>query len=148
VSGCCCPTVCLAGRTSSTQLYVVYSVADPGCLFRIPDPDFYPSRIADLGSRIQKQQQKKKKIWANFQRIIELLPKRLSLSYQKYGFGIRDPEKTYSGSQIQGSKIHRILDPDPGSGSATLVVYSTYSEQLERFLATGTGYYNTRPNVY
>jgi hypothetical protein len=23
------------------------SVADPGCLFRIPDPDFYPSRIPD-----------------------------------------------------------------------------------------------------
>jgi hypothetical protein len=31
------------------------SVADPGCLSRIPDPDFYPSRIPDLGSRIQKQ---------------------------------------------------------------------------------------------
>jgi hypothetical protein len=29
-----------------------YSVADPGCLSRIPDPDFYPSRIPDLGSRI------------------------------------------------------------------------------------------------
>jgi hypothetical protein len=27
-------------------------VADPGCLSRIPDPDFYPSRIPDLGSRI------------------------------------------------------------------------------------------------
>jgi hypothetical protein len=23
------------------------SVADPGCLYRIPDPDFYPSRIPD-----------------------------------------------------------------------------------------------------
>ncbi len=77
-----------------------YSVADPGCLSRIPDPDFYPSRIPDLGSRIPKQQQKrglknfflvipfylatnftkiehyfsfeklKKKIWVNFQRIV------------------------------------------------------------------------------
>jgi hypothetical protein len=28
------------------------SVADPECLSRIPDPDFYPSRIPDLGSRI------------------------------------------------------------------------------------------------
>jgi hypothetical protein len=28
------------------------SVADPGCLSRIPDPDFYPSRIPDLGSLI------------------------------------------------------------------------------------------------
>jgi len=38
---------------------VLSSVADPGCLSRIPDPDFYPSRIPDLGSRIQKQQQKR-----------------------------------------------------------------------------------------
>jgi hypothetical protein len=28
------------------------SVADPGCLSRIPDPDFYPSRIPNPGSRI------------------------------------------------------------------------------------------------
>jgi hypothetical protein len=28
------------------------SVADQGCLSRIPNPDFYPSRIPDLGSRI------------------------------------------------------------------------------------------------
>jgi hypothetical protein len=35
------------------------SVADPGCLSRIPDPDFYPSRIPNLGSRIQKQEQKR-----------------------------------------------------------------------------------------
>ncbi len=35
------------------------SVADPGCLSRIPDPDFYPSRILDLGSRIQNQQQER-----------------------------------------------------------------------------------------
>jgi hypothetical protein len=25
-------------------------LADTGCLFRIPGPDFYPSRIPDLGS--------------------------------------------------------------------------------------------------
>jgi hypothetical protein len=37
----------------------ILSVADPGCLSRIPDPDFYPSRIPDLGSWIQKQQQKR-----------------------------------------------------------------------------------------
>ena len=35
------------------------SVADPGCLSRIPYPDFYPSRISDPGFRIQKQQQKR-----------------------------------------------------------------------------------------
>jgi hypothetical protein len=38
---------------------VASSVADPGCLYQIPDPDFYPSRIPDPGSRIQKQQQKR-----------------------------------------------------------------------------------------
>jgi hypothetical protein len=27
-------------------------VADPGFLSRIPDPDVYPSRIPDLGSRM------------------------------------------------------------------------------------------------
>jgi hypothetical protein len=32
--------------------YASSSVADPGCLSWIPDPDFYPSRIPDLGSRI------------------------------------------------------------------------------------------------
>jgi len=37
------------------------------------------------------------------------------------GSEIRDPEKNYSGSRIQGSKRHQIPDPDPGSGSATLV---------------------------
>jgi hypothetical protein len=51
----------------------------------------------------------KKKIWAKFQRIIELLNfmQKLSLSSQKYGFGIPDP----------GVK----KAPDPGSGSTTLV---------------------------
>ncbi len=27
-------------------------IPDPGCLSRIPDPDFYPSRLQDSGSRI------------------------------------------------------------------------------------------------
>ncbi len=49
------------------------------------------------------------------QRIIEVFTQiiTVSLSSQKYGFGIRDPEITYSGSRIQGSKRHRIPDPDP-----------------------------------
>jgi hypothetical protein len=61
----------------------------------------------------------KKKIWANF------LPKKLSQSSQKYGFGIRDPgseirdpESGKNLFRIPGSKRHRI--PDPESGSATL----------------------------
>jgi hypothetical protein len=54
----------------------------------------------------------KKKIWANFQRK-NILTKTLSLSSQKYGFGIRNP-----GSEIRDpEKPH----PDAGSGSATLL---------------------------
>ncbi len=125
------------------------SVADLGCLSRIPDPDFYPSRIPDLGSRIpdpkaamkDRGEKKivvipfvgainftklnyfifemfKKKIWANFQRIIELFAQKIVTKLSKIwvwdpGSEIRDPEKTYSGSRIQGSKRHRIPDPDP-----------------------------------
>ncbi len=49
----------------------------------------------------------KKKIWANFQRIIELLPKKLSLSSKNMGLGsgIRDPR----------SGIRKKPIPDPGS---------------------------------
>jgi hypothetical protein len=51
---------------------------------------------------------------------MNFLPKKLSLSSQKYGFGIRDPR-----SGIR-KKLFQIPDPgvkkgpDPGSGSATL----------------------------
>ncbi len=122
----------------------------------IPDPGSLFLPIPDLGSRIQKQQQKrgvkknfchnflcshkfhkiahyfsfdvpKKKIWANFQRIIKLLPKKLSINSQNYGFGTRDP-----GSGIRdpgsGKNLFRIPDPgvkkapNPGSRSATLVL--------------------------
>jgi hypothetical protein len=119
------------------------------------------SRIPDLGSPIQKQQQKrvikifchtffcshkfhkivnyfifemlKKKIWANFQRNIELFTQTIvtkisniwvwdpGSEIQDPGSEIQDPGfgKTDSGSWIQGSKRHRI--PDPGPGSATLL---------------------------
>jgi hypothetical protein len=58
----------------------------------------------------------KKKIWASFQRIIEILPKNLSLRSPKIWVWdprseIQDPEKTNSGSRIQGSKRHPIPDP-------------------------------------
>jgi hypothetical protein len=88
------------------------SVADPGCLSRISDPDFYPSRIPDLGSRIQKQVEKrgvenfffkyffvatnfpkckiilffellKKKIWAKFHRIMELFTQKVVTKLSK-----------------------------------------------------------------
>jgi hypothetical protein len=126
------------------------SVADPGCLSRIPDPDFYPSRIPDPGSRIpdpktatkERGEKKiwchtflfshkfhkivhyfsfevlKKKIWTNFQTIIELFAQKIVTKLSKVwvwdpGSGIRDP-----GS---GKNLFRIPDPgvkkalDPGS---------------------------------
>ncbi len=63
----------------------------------------------------------KKKILGQFSKNYRTFyPKKLLLSSQKYGFGIRypgteirDPEKTYSRSWIQGSKRHRILDSNP-----------------------------------
>ncbi len=76
-------------------------MADPGCLSRIPDPDFYPSRIPvpetamkDIGEKNWLSylflgvinftklncfifEMSKKKIWANFQRIIELFTQKI-----------------------------------------------------------------------
>ncbi len=73
----------------------------------------------------------RKKFGPIFQELLKFLPKKLSPSPQKYGFGIRDPgseirdpEITYSGSRIQGSKRHRIPDPQhwvSGSGSCFLL---------------------------
>jgi hypothetical protein len=124
------------------------SVGDPGCLSRIPDLDFYPSRIPDLGSWIpapktatKERGEKKffvipfyvatnftnlniilvlkcwrKKFLANFQRIIELFTQKIVTKLSKIWVWdprseIRDPEKTYSGSQVQGQN-------GTGSGSA------------------------------
>ncbi len=53
----------------------------------------------------------KKKIWSNFQRIIELFTQKIVTKLSKVW--VWD-----TGSRIQGSQRHRI--PDPGSGSATL----------------------------
>jgi hypothetical protein len=59
---------------------------------------------------------------ANFQIIIELFTKKLSLSSQKYGFGIRDP-----GS---GKNLFRILDPgvkkatEPGSATLYFINFN------------------------
>ncbi len=50
----------------------------------------------------------KKQIWANFHRIIELFTQKIVTKLSKYGFGIRDPVKTYPGSRSQkgtGSRI-------------------------------------------
>jgi hypothetical protein len=66
----------------------------------------------------------KKKIWANFQRIIELFTQKIVTKLSKIwvwdpGSEIRDPEKTHSGSRIPDPGVKKA--PDPGSGSATLI---------------------------
>jgi hypothetical protein len=57
-----------------------------------------------------------KNIWAKFQRILKVFTQIIFTMLSNIwvwdpGFEIRDPEKTYSGSRIQGSKRHRIPDP-------------------------------------
>ncbi len=115
-------------------------ISNQGCLSRIPDPDFYPSRI-------QKQLQKrgvkkiscytffcshkfhktenyfifellKRKIWASFQRIIPLFTQKIVPKLSK--IWVWDP--------VSGKNLFRNPDPgvkkapNPGSGSATLSV--------------------------
>jgi hypothetical protein len=44
---------------------------------------------------------------------IKIVSKLSKIWVRDPGSEIRDPEKTYSGSGIQGSKMHRIPNPDP-----------------------------------
>ena len=85
-------------------------ILDPGSL--IPDP----------GSKNSNKREKvlKKKIWANFQRIIELFTKKIVKKLLKIwswdpGSGIPKKPIPDPGSRIQGSKStqSRIPDPDP-----------------------------------
>jgi hypothetical protein len=107
-------------------------------LSRIPDPDFYPSRIPDPKTASKDWGEKKfvvrllfvatnftklniilflkcrrKKFGPNFKELLKFLPKKLSLSSQKYGFGIRDSRS--------GIRKKPILDPgsrdQKGTGS-------------------------------
>ncbi len=109
------------------------SVAEPGCLSRIPDPDFYPSRISDPGSKNSNKREGWKKLlsyffvitnFTKFNIILFLNAEEKNLvkfsknywSFYPKGFHyalkymVWDPGsgKTYSGSRIQGSKGHRI----------------------------------------
>ncbi len=73
----------------------------------------------------------KKKIWTNFQRIIELFTQKIVTKPSKIwlwdtGSEIRDPEKTYSGSRIPDPGVKKA--PDPGSGSATLKNLSVFGK--------------------
>jgi hypothetical protein len=63
----------------------------------------------------------------------------LSLTSLKYGFGIRDPEKTYSGSRIwvQGSNRHRIPDPGSAADSNSIPGINFYSLNPSKNLSSG-----------
>ncbi len=54
---------------------IMVSVADPGCLSRIPDPDFYPSRIPDPKTAMKDRGEKK----------IVVIPFFWSLKFHKIG---------------------------------------------------------------
>jgi hypothetical protein len=87
----------------------------------------------------------KKKIWANFQRIIELFTQKTVKKLLKIwswdpGSEIRDSEKTYSGSRIPDPGVKKA--PDPGSGSATLhnICFEYIRRQkFVKFLVISTG---------
>ncbi len=68
----------------------------------------------------------KKKIWANFQRIIELFTKKFVKKLLKIwswdpGSEIRDPGSVKNLFRIPDPGVKKHPIPDPGSGSATLV---------------------------
>ena len=111
-------------------------IPDSGSWFLpIPDPG---SRTSDPGSKNSNKRQRWKKFFVKpffvatnftklniiiflicwrkkfgpiFQELLKFLPKKLSPSHQKYGFGIRDPEKTYSGSRNPDPGVKKAPDP-------------------------------------
>jgi hypothetical protein len=101
------------------------SVADPGGLSRIPDPKtamkdrgekkfvvipfFGAINFTKLNHFIFEML--KKKIWANFQRIIELCTQNIVTKLSK--IWVWDPGSGKNLFRIQGSRSHRIPDPDP-----------------------------------
>jgi hypothetical protein len=92
---------CLVGQVGC-------SVADPGCLSFVKH--FFVATNFPKCKIILFLNCSRKKFGPNFKELWNFLPKKLSISSQKYEFVIRDPR-----SRIQGSKgtQSRIPDPDP-----------------------------------
>ncbi len=116
---------------------------------RMPDPDFYPSRISNPGSRIQKQQQKRgvkkncyhtflwsqilqnwilfyfwnaeKKIWANFQRIIEVFTQKVLTMHWK--IWVWDPRSGIRKKPIPDPGVKKAPDPGPRIRIRNTVIY-------------------------
>ncbi len=100
-------------------------ISDPGS--RIPDPKttakergeknfwcstFFCSHKCHIIENYFIFEMLKKNFLANFQRIIELFTQKIVTKLSNKGLGSGILKKTYSGSRIQGSKKHRIPDPD------------------------------------
>ncbi len=58
-SGTITPELLQVSHLTCLSVVNVDSVADPGCLSRIPDPDFYPSRIPDPKTATKERGEKK-----------------------------------------------------------------------------------------
>jgi hypothetical protein len=137
---------------------VLIRIWDPGCLSRIPDPDFHPSPIPYPTTAPKEEREKyfvcpsnfcshkyhkivynfifeqvKKIFLAKSKTLRIIVPKNLSLSYQKYGLGIRDPR----------SGIRKKTYPDPRSRviNATLVltIYLCHTPALLRHTRSEQG---------
>ncbi len=132
---------------------LILPIPDPGS--RIPDPKIVTKERGEknllsyffCSHKIHKIEyyvifeMLKKKIWANFQRIVEVFTQKIfnmlsniwvwdpGSGIRDPGSEIRDPEKIYSGSRIQGSKRHRIPDPDPQHWLQNFF-YKFYSDSL------------------
>ncbi len=116
----------LHGIELGTELFsLCSSVADPECLSRILIFTHPGSRIPDLGSRIQKQQQKRM-VKKNF------IQKNVT-NFSKMWVWDPGSGKTYFGSRIQGSKRHQIPDPDQQHCFVGCVVWRTcFEKRLKR----------------
>jgi hypothetical protein len=101
------------------------SVADPGCLSRIPDPrtatkergekkfDVIPFYVATNFTKLYiiLVEVLKKKMWANFQRIIELFPQKIVTKLSKVW--VWDPGSGKNLFRIPDQGVKKAPDPDP-----------------------------------
>jgi hypothetical protein len=71
-----------------------------------------------------------------FQELLKFLPKKLSPSPQKYGFGIRDPEKTYSGSRGQNGTGPRIRIRNTEKNTVPTSASTSETAKFETILET------------
>ena len=122
----------------STPLVNCCSVADPGCLSRIPDPTFiHPG--SELSPSPDLRSSTKNLCILTSQKV-----KKWFLSSKKYdpgcSFRIPDPDADFLPSRIQGSKRHTIPDPDPQHwyDYVTLVLSNTkliiFNQKLIHFI--------------